>query len=131
MAYLFRFDEQSRNLQILARGTITDRSLIEIHSALEKLWVLHCPRSAWFDWSGVTKIEVTRGTIKSLATKSTIVPTGVSRVHIAPHDHTYGLARMFQILSSKTRPNVIVARTTEEAIQLLGLASAKDTNVAS
>ncbi|MGA7629472.1 MAG: hypothetical protein WCB11_01815 [Terriglobales bacterium] len=38
-----------------------------------------------------------------------------------PQIFIYGLARMFQILGEKSRPELQVVRTMEEAYQLLGV----------
>jgi hypothetical protein len=88
---------------------------------LEKVCLLRNPQSLWFDWSGVVEIKVSQGTIRLLATAPTVIPADVLRVHIAPQDHAYGLARMFQILAADVRPRVFVVRTREEAEQLLGV----------
>jgi hypothetical protein len=45
------------------------------------------------------------------------------RVLVIPQIFIYGLARMFQILGEKTRPELQVVRTMDEAYFLLGVES--------
>ena len=40
---------------------------------------------------------------------------------IAPHDLTFGIARMYQMLAEDTRPNVAVVRSMEEARKFVGI----------
>src|SRR5439155_7364841 len=47
-------------------------------------------------------------------------PTSM-HVIIAPQDFMFGLARMCQVLAEKTKPNVVVVRTIEEAYKFLKL----------
>jgi hypothetical protein len=129
MAYLFRFDDQSRTLQTVVRGVVSDASLLELNSVLEKVWVVRNPRLLWFDWSAVTEIKVSKSAIRSLATAPSKIPPDVLRVHIAPQDHAYGLTRMFQILAGERRPKIFVVRTNQEAQQLLGVGESNWQNV--
>lgn len=46
-----------------------------------------------------------------------------TRVIVAPRDLVYGTARMFQVLSERTRKNVHVVRTLEQAYKILGIES--------
>lgn len=63
----------------------------------------------------VTKFEVSSNAIRELAQSSPIIPAGYMRVIVAPQDFRYGMMRMFQILSEKTRPDLHVVRTMDEA----------------
>jgi hypothetical protein len=56
-------------------------------------------------------------------------PTRCLRVHIAPQDHAYGLARMFQIMSGELRPKIFVVRTNEEVQRVLGIGESNWQNV--
>jgi hypothetical protein len=49
------------------------------------------------------------------------LPPGYIRVLVIPQLFIYGLARMFQILGEKSRPDLQVVRTMEEAYHLLGV----------
>jgi len=41
-------------------------------------------------------------------------------VIIAPQDHIFGLFRMGEVFAQKTKPNVVVVRTVNEARKFLG-----------
>jgi hypothetical protein len=71
----------------------------------------------------VTKCEVSSSAIRQVATAQPAFPAGQMRVLVIPREFIYGLARMFQILSEETRPELRVVRTMEEAYRLLELAS--------
>ena len=45
------------------------------------------------------------------------------RVIVVPIDFIFGLARMFQMLGEKTRPDLHVVRTLDEAYRLLQIES--------
>lgn len=79
------------------------------------------------DLSGLTRFDVSTAAITRLArSHSPDLPT---RVFVAPKDVVYGATRMFQVLSERTRKNVHVVRTLEEAYKLLSVESPKFTPV--
>jgi hypothetical protein len=76
------------------------------------------------DLSNVTKYDVSPEVIRQFArTPPNVSADAYALVIVAPREHPYGMSRMFQLLSETTRPNQHVARTMEEAFELLHVMS--------
>jgi hypothetical protein len=72
------------------------------------------------DFTRVTHFNISTEQIRSVAgSKSPL--QNARRVMVAPSDVAYGTSRMFQTLASRTRPNITVVRTLEEAYAALGI----------
>ena len=56
---------------------------------------------------------------KELVHRKPIIPAGYMRVVVAPQDFIFGMMRMLEILSERTRPELHVVRTMDEAYRLL------------
>lgn len=119
----FEFSEADNTLRVTLAGEMTDDSVMEV-------WSKGVPVAASFpasrsivDLSGVTRFDVSTRTINMLAQSD--APYFTNRVFVAPKDIVYGTTRMFQVLTERTRKNVHVVRTMEEAYKLLGLALPK------
>jgi len=120
MAYLFRFNDRDRLLSAAVRGEVSGESLVEFYWALDRYAKLHHPRFMIVDWSGAKEFKVPASVIRNLARMPSSMPE-VVRVVVAPEDHIYGMARMFQALTTTSRPHFHVVRTQKEARQLLRL----------
>ena len=68
----------------------------------------------------MTDFEVSSEAIRRVAASPAAFPPGYMRL-VIPQIFIYGLARMFQILGEKTRPELQVVRSLEEAFRLLGV----------
>lgn len=123
MGYFFEFDEVNNITRCCWEGPITDDILLEGYAAAERLLASRPPCRSICDHSAVTRFDVGDEIIKRLAnTPPDIRPEWV-QVIVAPKDVVYGLARMFEILSDQSRPNLHVVRTLKEANALLGVTS--------
>lgn len=70
------------------------------------------------DFTQVTQFEISADQIRLVAeSKSPLEKT--RRVMVAPSDVAYGTSRMFQVLAGRTRPNISVVRTLDEAYTAL------------
>ena len=83
----------------------------------------HHPCRGIADVSGVTKFSVSSNAVKELAAASPAFPAGYMRIFVAPQDSIYGMARMFQMLGEKTRPDLYIVRTMDAAYHLLRVES--------
>jgi len=73
------------------------------------------------DMSAVTAFEVSAQTARELARSAPALPDpNHVRIIVAPADHIFGIARLFQFEGDSTRPNLHVVRTLREAWVLLG-----------
>lgn len=76
--------------------------------------------SAITDFTHVERFEATTELLRELASQPS--PLGsAERVIVAPGEVQYGVSRMFQMLSERTRPHITVVRTMSEALKILNL----------
>lgn len=71
----------------------------------------------------MTNFEVSSDAIRQVAAAPPAFPPAYMRVLVVPKAIIYGMARMFQILGEKTRPDLHVVRTMDEAYRLLRVES--------
>ena len=73
------------------------------------------------DFSGATTFDVSNETIRRLANLPPVFGGTSPGIIVASQDILFGMARMFSILGERTRPNMQVVRTIEEAYEILGI----------
>ena len=72
------------------------------------------------DFTQVTHFDISSDQIRLVAESKSPLEKA-QRVMVAPSDVAYGTSRMFQMLAGKTRPNITVVRTLDEAYEALGI----------
>ena len=122
MAFAFDFDPIHQILRSTFSGKVGDEDLLN-HARMASLLVTSLdPRFAIIDLSAADPFEATPGGIQELAKLPPAMPQmDRPRVVIAPSDHTFGMARMFQIEGETTRPNFHVVRSVREAWAIFGV----------
>lgn len=115
------FDAKNNVLRASLEGRMTGALLMELYAAAAKYIESHPPCRGIIDFSAVTEFEVSSNAIRQVAASPPALPPGYIRVLVIPQIFIYGLARMFQILGEKSRPDLQVVRTMEEAYHLLGV----------
>ena len=122
MPYQFDFDSTNRILRGRLDGCVTDEVLKEYYRAAAVYAAQIDPLRGITDLSAVTSFDVSAETLRTLAGSTPVMPdTGRVRVVLAPADHVFGLARLFQIEGETTRPHNHVVRTLSEAWTVLGV----------
>lgn len=120
MAYQFEFDSTHRILRGNLIGRVTDEDLTTFYRMTAEYVAATDPRAAVTDFSAVTTFEVTAETIRMLAKSPPAMPQkSRPRVIVAPSDHVFGMARMFEFEGEVTRPNLHVVRTLDQAWAIL------------
>jgi hypothetical protein len=122
---ILHFDAKNNVLRHTYQGRLTDAALIEGYTKASNYLAIHHHKRIITDFSDVTSIEVTSQTIRALASSPSKIPHGCERIFVVPQNALYGLARMFQILVEKSRPNLNVVRSMAEAHRLMGIESAE------
>jgi hypothetical protein len=117
------FDAKDNILRGTIKGPMTGVILLDLYATATKYMASHPPCRGILDLSGVTDFEVSGDAIRQVAAAPPAFPAGYMRVLVIPQIFIYGLARMFQILGEKTRPELQVVRTMDEAYFLLGVES--------
>jgi len=115
------FDAKSNVLRATLQGSMTGAILLDFYQTAEKFLASRPPCRGILDLSGVTDFEVSSEAIRKIAATPPLVPHGYMRVLVIPQIFIFGLARMFQILGEKSRPELQVVRTMDEAFHLLGV----------
>lgn len=105
-----------------AWGVLTDEDLLAHREALSRDPDFSPSHSQIYDFSGVTKFEVTPNVVRALGGRS-IFSQGSREALVMSSDLGYGFARMFQTLSTNTQRNVMVFQDIAEAYNWLGLAA--------
>jgi hypothetical protein len=123
MAVRLEVDFENRIVRISVDGVFTDRTLLDGYLALRNAVLYYAPCACIVDYTGVTEAPISADTVRWVANKPPAVPMECIHVNIVPQDAVYGLARMFQTLSSETRPNLRVVHTMQEALKLIGVPS--------
>jgi len=116
-------DAQNKLIRLIAKHEVSDQFLMEGIAALEKYGAQYDSCNCIVDYNGATDITVSTRCLKQLACTRPAVPMHCLTVHVAARDVMYGLARMFQVLSNETRPNLRVVRNMNEALDLIGVKS--------
>ena len=122
MAFLMEFDARNNVLRLTIDGPLNDAIMVEIFKAAGGYASSHPPCRSIADLSKVTVNDVSSDSIRQMAKTAVLAPE-VTRVVVAPKDHSFAIARMFQIYSEETRPNFHVVHTMDEAYRLLGVVS--------
>ena len=118
---LIRLEFDSRNSVI--RWTLQGKVTDEVFSEYIRLSAASVPKfpakALILDLTHAESFDVQSRTLRDLASKAPTLPSEFPRVIVAQSNVTYGLSRMFTILSEEQRPNSYVVRTMDEAYQLL------------
>jgi len=77
--------------------------------------------SITWDFSGVTGGSISTSAMQELSRRESILSPTSMHVIVAPQDHIFGIFRMGQVLAEKTKPKVVVVRSTDQANRLLAL----------
>ncbi|MGB8011364.1 MAG: hypothetical protein WCF68_07110 [Terriglobales bacterium] len=117
------FDAKNNILRGTLAGSMTGAALLDFYTAAGKYIASHQPCRGILDFSQVTDFEVSSDAIRQVAAAAPVFPSGNMRIMVIPQTFIFGLARMFQILTEKTRPELQVVRTMEEAYRLLQVES--------
>jgi hypothetical protein len=115
------FDAKHNIVRATLEGRMTGAILLDLYATWSKYIASHPPCRGIVDFSAVTDFEVSGDAIRKVAASPPAFPPGYMRVLVVPQIFIYGLARMFQLLGEKTRPELQVVRTMDEAFHLLGV----------
>jgi hypothetical protein len=113
--------DRSRKLVITTySGDVTDADVARQISEISQQSPYGPTYRAITDFTEVTQFNISSSEIRSVADSESPL-ADARRVMVAPSDVAYGTSRMFQILASRTRPNITVVRTLSEAYAVLGI----------
>jgi hypothetical protein len=116
------FDNKNFVIRWSLEGQITEGVFAEyVKLSMEKVPQFRA-RALILDLTEATSFDVSPKALRDLAAKTPTLPSHLPRVIVAKSNITYGLSRMFTILSEQQRPHSYVVRSMDEAYQLLKMA---------
>jgi hypothetical protein len=125
MPYYFEFDPAHRILLVVLEGDVGDHEMLKINDDI-KAHVTDLNSSVGIsDFSTVTTFRVATYTMRMAALQPSPYDEQTPRFIVAPRDHLFGLARMYQLIKSRTRANLQVVRSREEVFSALGVQNTK------
>ena len=101
-------------------GEINDADVLGLASEVGSHPDFDPSLSILWDFSGVAAGTVSTSAMRELSWRKSILSPTSMHVIIAPQDHIFGLFRMGEVFAQKTKPNVVVVRTVNEARKFLG-----------
>jgi hypothetical protein len=122
MAHRLEFDFQHRILLILHEGTVLGREIEKLGDQLKpRLGILN-PSAAISDFSRATAVDIDSHMVRHLAMKDAASCLRMLRRFIvAPREHQFGLARMYEICAYPPFVDLRIVRSKEEALAFLGI----------
>ena len=122
-SFRLEFDATNKILRLIVEGAVTDQLLLDGYVALQKGCARCGPSVCIVDYTAATDIVISTPGVRQLANTNPIFPMDCLTFNVAPQKLLYGLARMFQTLSSDSRPNFRVVQAMDEALALIGVKS--------
>jgi hypothetical protein len=121
MPYKFEIEPARKILRVAIEGVLTDDVLKECYEQTRERIISHGAVGAMLVLTGVTETVLSTQVIHDIAMSEPLFRGSAMRVIVAQDDYLYGLSRMFQMESERTRDTVRVVHTVKEAYNLLGL----------
>ena len=124
MSLRFEFDRANKILLLRAEGRTTDEMLAKLYGEVGKYWATTDTRACIVDFSSVTEQRASSEFIRREARRQ---PHMADRPVFIVVDSpaSYGLARMFQIVTEGKRPQLHIERTLGAALAVLGVQSSQ------
>jgi hypothetical protein len=120
MPVTVRVDRNKKLVVTTYTGQVTNEDVARQIAEIERNAPYEGEYRAITDFTQVTHFDISSDQIRLVAESKSPLEKA-RRVMVAPSDVAYGTSRMFQMLSGKTRPNITVVRTLDEAYKALGI----------
>jgi hypothetical protein len=120
--YQVEFDSTHRILRARLTGLVTDEDLREVYRFGQDNVARFDPLSGITDFSEATGVGFSAQTMRDLARMEPILlDPRRPIIFVAPSTDLFGMARMFELQSGDSRPNLHVVHTAEEAFRILNV----------
>jgi hypothetical protein len=125
MPHHFEFDPEHKILLVVLEGDVYDGEIRTINSDIQKQVNKFDPAAGISDFSSVSAFHVTGPAVHAAASQPSPYPVPTPRFIVAPRDYMFGMARMYQMVGGRTRPELKVVRSREEVFAILGIQNPK------
>ena len=122
--YHFEYDAGHELFVVRMYGRITDDTFKASYAATPQYLERRNIRAALMDLSDVESYEVSSAAMRDVSRLPPLFPDPTPRWVVAPQDHIFGMARMFQMLSPSGRDMLHVVRSMRDALQAIGIHTA-------
>ena len=120
----FEYDAAHEVFVVRMYGRISDDIFKASYAATPSYVEGRRIRAALMDLSGVDAYNVSSAAMREVSRLPPLFPDPTPRWVVAPQDHIFGMARMFQMLSPSGRDMLHVVRSMHEALQAIGVGTA-------
>ena len=117
----FEYDAAHEVFVVRMYGSISDDIFKASYAATPRQLEGRRIRAALMDLSGVDAYNVSSAAMREVSRLPPLFPDPTPRWVVAPQDHIFGMARMFQMLSPAGRDMLHVVRSMHEALQAIGV----------
>jgi len=124
MPFRFEFDPEHRILLVIFEGEMRDSEALTIKAAVTSCLERLRPAAGIADLSAVKTFGVSGQTMRTVA-RQPPYPEEIPRFIVAPQDHLFGMARMYELSETKTERKLHVVRSREQALAALGVKDPK------
>ncbi|MGB9197095.1 MAG: hypothetical protein WCB53_09240 [Terriglobales bacterium] len=121
MAHHFEYDAAQGVLLVILEGHVDRAEILRYHDEVKERLRTFRISCAITDLTLVTSSDLPGSVVWELALKDAFVLPAVPRCIVAPQDHIYGIARMYQLSSNVPHELLQIFRTRKEALSALGL----------
>lgn len=119
MAVILKIDSRRRVVYSTFYGELRGEELIRHGLTIASDPDFRRDFSEIVDFSEVTKVSVSDATLSKMAGTPSLFSESVRHIIVASTQEGFDLATRYKALTRKTRPNLFVVRTREEAYDLL------------
>jgi hypothetical protein len=123
MKRLLDFDPEHKVLLVTLSESLTEPEYLAVREDVQRFLQIEGPCHVILDFRGISNFDASADFVRMLAEKPPTFPASKIRVGVASQPVIYGMLRMFEIIGDKTRQQLHVVRTMEEAHSLLGFQS--------
>lgn len=125
MAYRLQFDSKQKVLLVIHEGEVHGWEIESLGDGLRRRFGELNPSITISDFSTATTVDVSSEMIRHLAKKDGSFPKAMRRFIVAPADHLFGLARMYELSAHPPFAALQVVRSREEALAAIGIEALK------
>jgi hypothetical protein len=121
MPYHFEFDVEHKLLVLVAEGIVDDTEVMTVNQVIAAQVTRLHPLAGISDLSRVTNFDVSGNAMRTAARQPSPYPDSIPRFIVAPQEYLFGMARMYELVGYRTRSNLKVVHSMQEALAGLGI----------
>jgi len=121
MPVILKVDSLRRVVYSTFYGKITDQEILRHGQTIKSDPDFKRDFSEIVDFSAVTEMSISDATLAKIAGTPSLFSESVKHIIVATSDEGFQIASRYKQLADKSRRNLIVVRTREQAYKLLGI----------